>query len=199
MAKYKFGCLMLKANKEAMHMTVLHLIVEKEDLYESDDKSEYGFENDPHVTILFGFHDDGSKEYPIRVFGEECLNKASIDIKIKKASVFTNDEFDVLKLDVESSQLEKINKHYATNYAHTNTFDYHPHMTLAYLKSGTGAKYAKLVNVKLKELKLIGKELSCDELIYSRPNHKKTKKKMQLKETIQILKFTDFKNTLDRL
>lgn len=198
MAKYEFGCLMLQVSKEAVHMKELHSIIEKADLYESDDKTEYGFENDPHVTILFGFHDDETKEYTIRIFGEECLNSGHVNIEIKKASLFSNDKYDVLKLDIGGDELKQINKHYSLNYAHTNTFDYHPHMTLAYLKAGTGAKYAKLINSKLKELKLIGKELSCDELIYSRPNNKKIKKKMQLKESLYIKSFIEFVNTLDR-
>jgi 2'-5' RNA ligase len=68
----------------------------------------------------------------------------------------------VLKFDVESEDLNKLNKVFS-DYPNTNKFpDYHPHCTIAYLKSGKAAKYIK----KAKDL--VNMDIKPDKIVYSK-------------------------------
>ena len=120
------------------------MIIE-DDLYTEEDDDSYGRETEPHVTILYGLHEE-IEDKDIEVDIKE-IKTPKIDFK--NISSFNNDKFDVLKFDVESKDLTKLNKIFA-KYPNTNKFpDDHPHCTIAYLKSGKAAEYIK----KAKDLK----------------------------------------------
>ncbi len=97
-----------------------------------------GREPDVHVTVKYGLHDhDPFTVRPIvRGFGP-------IKIILGDTSIFENDKEDVVKISVTSDKLIKLNKLVSDNLEHTNTHpDYIPHVTLAYVKPGTGKAYA---------------------------------------------------------
>ena len=154
----KYGCLMTQLDiplwKDIVGM------IDPEDVYNEDD---LGIEENPHVTILFGLHTDtvDPKEM-VSKMGE--INK--IPMKIVGLSSFedTNRPYDVVKFDVESDELRNLNQK-VKEYPHTNEFDYNPHLTVAYVKKGTGIKYHGDLN---KHAEVIG-----DRLVYSHPSGKK--------------------------
>ena len=114
-------------------------IINKEDLY---DEEGYGIEPDPHVTILYGFHDEVTAE---EVFDLYKLNMPlkPIELRIKGINIFETLEFDVVKFDVESDILRKAHD-IMKDLPNTEDFpDYHPHITIAYVKKGEGKKYVK--------------------------------------------------------
>ena len=99
-----------------------------------------GREDKPHVTVLYGLHGvDAGKARRV------LANEPPITVTFGKTSYFSNSESDsgdVLKVDVESDDLRRLNKRLA-KLPHTNTHaGYAPHATIAYLKPGTGKKYA---------------------------------------------------------
>ena len=98
-----------------------------------------GREMNPHITVLYGIHTDvpdKDVEDLIETIKEPLIEFGSI-------TSFTNDDFDVLKFDIESSDLVKLNKLFK-KLPHTCQFpNYHPHCTIAYLKKGTAKKYIK--------------------------------------------------------
>jgi 2'-5' RNA ligase/GNAT superfamily N-acetyltransferase len=100
------------------------------------DLAEKGLETDPHITIKFGLHTQNPVDVISRIgdFGQ-------VSITIGSSSIFEADEYDVVKLDVEGESLINLNK-IASSLPHTSTHkDYHPHITIGYVKKGAGKKY----------------------------------------------------------
>ena len=98
-----------------------------------------GLEDNTHVTILYGLH-DGVKPDAVK----SCISEIQ-KVKLKGLSVFECKDFDVLKFDVEAPGLIESNAKLRDTVPYTNKFtDYKPHVTVAYLKAGTGSKYASM-------------------------------------------------------
>jgi hypothetical protein len=76
--------------------------------------------------------------------------------------------YDVLKFDVNGPNLHDANGE-LRKFPHTNNFpDYHPHLTIAYLKPGMGPRYVrKLTNMNYM--------LKPTHGIYSHPSGEKTR------------------------
>lgn len=171
----KFGCLMLQVPAvQIPHYAELLAAFEAKDLYESDEPGDFGIEYDPHVTVLYGYHDDGSAAYPGKVMkaAKSLLTGPSIPLTLTGISTFDNEKFDVVKFDVRSAGLTKLNKALAEKFEHTNDYDYHPHLTLAYVKPGKGKEYAE----KLWKMVAAAKDqvlLRGTKLMYSRPTGEK--------------------------
>jgi hypothetical protein len=80
-----------------------------------------------------------------------------------------------LKFDIKGDNLHETNAD-LQQYPFTSNFpDYHPHMTIAYLKPGTGKRYVKM-------LKGIEYDLLPQYAIYSKPDGEKDKIKIKVKE-----------------
>lgn len=167
---YSYGCIMGYFDEDPMvHVTAdtEDYNVKDEDIYDNEDK-EYGREIEPHVTILYGLHDDEIEEEDVIEFLK--VLKMPI-VKFNDISCFTNDEYDVLKWDVEKTDLEPINKLTCKLFPFTNKYpDYHPHCTIAYLKPGMGEKYSgspnNIVNLKVKQWvysQANGRKIAIDE------------------------------------
>ena len=114
-----------------------------------DDLAEDGREQNPHITIKFGLHSNDAEEVRTAI-----QDLSPVAIQIGKASVFPGKRddngkplYEVVKLEVESEALHKLNEQVSDKLEHTDTHpDYKPHITLAYVKPGLGEYYAKRVN-----------------------------------------------------
>jgi 2'-5' RNA ligase len=142
-------------------------IVDEKDLYVSEDedsKDQYGYEKEKHTTILYGFHDykDIAKDIKEYLIPLEDLD----DIEMKDVSIFENEKYDVVKIDVKSNKLNKLNKAMTDNFEYTTEHKtYHAHMTVAYVKKGEGKKY---------EQELDEDALKPIKYVYSDPDRKHT-------------------------
>lgn len=156
--KREYGCLMVYLDFETERWKELQGMIDKDDLYSEEGDSGYGLENEPHVTILYGLHGD-IEDKDI----EEDIDKITTpEVKVKNISKFDNDKFDVLKFDIDSKDLGELNKTFA-EYPNTNKFpDYHPHMTIGYLKKGKADEYIK----KLKDFTDI--KITPSKIVYSK-------------------------------
>lgn len=142
---YDKGCVMLYFNFPMMDK--IHNTINPNDIYEEDGDNTYGIEDEPHVTLLYGLNPkvklNQVKEVIKDINFGQCI--------LHNASLFEND-YDVLKFDVKGDGLHKCNTE-LKNLPHENSYPtYHPHMTIAYLKKGTGKKYCD--NMKGQEYKL---------------------------------------------
>lgn len=141
--KYSFGAIMLKVPRNDEWNNVLKEIDEEDVYYNEEAPGRFGVEKRTHITVLYGTHDS---EIELEDIKETILNRNPINIKMTDISLFENENFDVLKFDIESEDLVKFNKELTDKYPHTNDHgEYHPHATIAYLKSGTGKKYIKKI------------------------------------------------------
>ena len=156
--KYEYGCVMVYLDVNKEDWGVLESMIDKKDLYLGKDGDRgYGFENEPHVTLLYGLHAD----IPLGEI-EEVINKMKRPkLKMGKVSSFNNPEFGVLKFDVESKDLHGENKK-LTEFPHTTSYpDYHPHATIAYIKPD---KIGEYVN-KFKDIKPV--DVVVEKIVYS--------------------------------
>lgn len=170
-----YGCIMMDSTNISdwkKHTS----IIKKEDIYIDPNDDSYGIEDNPHITILYGIHED---ETDIKEIVEDIKKTIKqITVTIDNISIFENEKFDVVKYDVPvTKELKKYREYFINKYPNTQTYkDYHPHMTIAYVKPGTGKKYIQ----KLKE----SFEITFDKGIYS--YHKNSKDNFLKKERKEI-------------
>ena len=128
--------------------------------------ADFGIEDEPHITCQYGFHGDVTPE-EITDFVSKI--KKPIEIELGEISRFDNDEYDVIKVDVNSKDLrdlsDKIREHFKDRLEITFP-NYHPHMTLAYVQKGT------LPHIDGDSM-FSGKNHTFDEFVYSDANEEK--------------------------
>lgn len=165
--KHEYGCVMIYL--KFPEIKELHKEIDEEDIYIDDEDDSFGLEKDPHTTLLFGLHDEVTTEDVKKVVNEFKFDEC----KVYNVSLFESEKYDVLKFDVSGDNLTKCNKSLA-KFPHTNDFpDYHPHLTIGYIKPGKGKKYVK----KFKNNEF---SLEPNHIVYSKPDG--TKDNIKLKK-----------------
>jgi len=91
---------------------------------------------------LYGLHEGVSTDEVVAV-----LDKYSFpELDAHNASLFENEKYDVLKFDIAGKSIHEANAD-LKQYPFTSDFpDYHPHMTIAYLKPGKGKRWANMLD-----------------------------------------------------
>ena len=110
-----------------------------DELYIDPEDPSSGREDEPHVTVRYGIDTADAADVSPAFEG-----LAPITVKLGKVSIFTPDEkYDVVKIDIESPDLQAANKRVGETVALPGeTYkDYKPHATIAYVKKGEGEKY----------------------------------------------------------
>ena len=108
--------------------------IDPEDLYEKE--AENGLEKEPHITVKYGLTTNDVADVKDRLEKEKGGSG-----HIGSSSIFEVDEYDVVKVTVESEDLLRIHTK-LNELPHEDSHpDYQAHATLAYVKSGTGKKY----------------------------------------------------------
>lgn len=165
----KLGCLMLYFAFSDWSQFIRKMIKE-EDIYSNEDEdtdkvNNYGFENEAHCTVLFGFHHYEGIVQKIKEYLPEL--EYIDDIMRGNITLFEQEKYDVIKFDLHSEKLKDLNEKFKENFEYTNEFlDYKPHMTIAYVKKGEGAKYFK---ENLKQIPLFP-----NKFVYSDHEHNQT-------------------------
>lgn len=164
----KFGCVMVFFDYDKKDWKSFQDIIDTDDLYTPEGEKGFGKEKDPHVTILYGLH----KTVPDKDIEEVIETIKSPRIKMGKVSFFENPKFDVLKFDIESEDLHKLNKEFS-KFPYTSDFpDYHPHCTIAYIKKGKAKEYVKELNDKAKI------KFESEKVVYSKADGEKKNYKL---------------------
>lgn len=132
-----------------------------------EDLAEKGREDAPHITVKFGLHD--SDPETVRKIIEA---EPPITATLGKTSFFpadpNNGNSDVLKVDVTSPDLTRLNEKIAEAVKTTDTHpEYTPHVTIAYLKPGKGKDYDG-------DTSLAGQKITFDSLVFSGADGKET-------------------------
>ena len=165
---YDKGCVMLFF--DFPEMKELQEDIDEDDLYTEPEDDSYGLEDEPHCTILYGLE----PEVELKDIKGVVKQFTYSPLIAHKASLFKNDKYDVLKMDIgyvnpdeENRFLHDCNKELKTLPFESSFPNYHPHMTIAYLKSGKGDKYVKLL--KDKEF-----EIEPENIVFSETDGTKT-------------------------
>lgn len=169
-SKYEYGCVMLYFKFPELFEFKKH--IDNKDIYTEEGDKTYGLEDEPHCTLLYGLHEEVTLDEVKGVLNSYTFGPDPL--KLYNISIFENEKYDVLKFDVEGKILHEINKE-LKQFPFTSNFpDYHPHLTIGYLKPGMGKKYINIF--KNKEHNLIP-----EYGIYSQPDGTKTKIKINIK------------------
>jgi 2'-5' RNA ligase len=161
----RYGCVMLFAKIPDWNK-LIHRLVRVEDIYD-DETGDYGFEEDPHITLLYGIHDD--KLIDKSIIYNKIENISEMKIIVKEINIFSNDDspYDVVKFDITpTKKLLSLRKEFEEDLPNTQSFpDYHPHVTIAYVKKGKGNKYKRILKKGIK--------FTFDRGVYSTPDYRK--------------------------
>jgi 2'-5' RNA ligase len=96
-----------------------------------------GREGNIHVTVKYGLHQHDP--FALRPF---LIDRDHIEIILRDISFFESNDYDVVKINIESPGLIVFNKQLSDHFDHTDTHpDYNPHVTIAYVQKGKGKKY----------------------------------------------------------
>jgi hypothetical protein len=157
---YDYGCVMVEV--PVSNWNEITSIINKDDLYEVEGEN-YGIQDNPHLTLLYGLKPNITKEQVEQVL-EKSVDGEKIEIEIENIGLFENDNFDVVKFNIKKTeQLQKLFNS-LSELPNENTFpDYNPHMTIAYVKKGLGKKYTKTYSHKV----------SSNDICYSMANGEK--------------------------
>jgi len=161
----EYGCAML--GLDISNWNNITSMIEKDDIY---DKEGYNIEKEPHVTLLYGFKENVKANDVFDIF-KAISSIEPFQIIVTGISYFENEEFDVVKLDVElTKNLKRLNRYmkelpYEKSVQFGSKDNYIPHITIAYVKKGTGKKYKKIFDEKI--------YLVANKLVYSDKNKNK--------------------------
>lgn len=109
------------------------------DLFQSSlpDDVVMRLEDTPHVTVKYGIRTDRP-----RLVEMLLRDNAPVKIQLGPTNIFTSDEYDVVYAEVYSPDLVRMNQEIAMSLSVADTHTgYVPHLTLAYLRPGTGVQY----------------------------------------------------------
>ena len=124
-----------------------------------------GIEHESHVTAKFGLH----FQTPSKRLREVLKDFGPVSLTFGKTSLFSNEDADVLKVDIDSPDLHKLNRLISRVIPTHDTHPrYIPHCTVAYLKPGHGKRYVG-------DTRLAGQKITVDSLTFSgRKGHRET-------------------------
>lgn len=170
---YQYGCVMVEI--PVSNWKEITSSIEKEDIYEEEGDSTYGIQNNPHLTLLYGLHDTVTPDMVKSVFENFTDN---INIVVDGIDIFENEKFDVVKFNVKPDGVLQYLHDELSKFPNSDQYpDYKPHITIAYVKKGTGKKY---VNPDYKyEVK------NVDKITYSMPSGEKVKFDYRINESLK--------------
>jgi hypothetical protein len=162
---YAYGCVMLYFSFD--ELTEIQSLIKTKDVYIDPEDDSFGLEDEPHTTLLFGLHEEVTKEQV-----EGVLDKFTYSTcKVFNPSIFEGKLYDVLKFEVRGDYLQETHDE-LKKFPHTLTHPkYNPHLTIGYITKGRGQYYADL----LKKHKFNEYWLAPQYAVYSTPNNGKHK------------------------
>ena len=142
------GCLMAQVDaKYAPRILKLGRTVIPENLlYTDPNDPTYGYDDEPHCTIKYGFEPDLNKMEVAKIL----KGIKPFKIVLKSLNQFQNENYDVIKFEVQRCPTLTELRRRCDGYPNSDNYpDYNPHMTLAYVKKGTFPHIRENLNIAL--------------------------------------------------
>lgn len=135
----KYGCIMMDA--DIKNWSEYHTSgIDKDDVYLKPYDDSYGLEENPHVTILFGVHEE--EVDPQRMADMIEYYMKPVTVTIKEIDIFPGAEYDVVKYNLPLTGKLQGYRDIFLQIPNTQDFPkFEPHMTIAYVNPGAGKKY----------------------------------------------------------
>lgn len=138
-SEYQYGCVMIEV--PVSNWDEITSSIDSKDIYTESDDSTYGIQSNPHLTLLYGLHDNVTLEQVKSVFDNF---DGDINIEVNGIDIFENEKFDVVKFNVNPQGSLQYLFDELSKLPNSNQFsDYKPHITIGYVNKGTGKKYVK--------------------------------------------------------
>lgn len=115
-------------------------------LYTDPNDPTYGYDNEPHVTLKYGFEPDLGKMDVARIL----KGTSPFNVILKALNLFENDKYDVVKFEVQKCPILTEIRRRCDGYPNSDSYpNYKPHMTLAYVKKGSFPFKRENLNIAL--------------------------------------------------
>lgn len=102
-------------------------------------EAENGREGEPHITVLYGLTEPTPGPCLSDILSEFPMFRVDFGV----TSIFENEKYDVVKLDIESPLLRVLHAQLKAGCSNEYKWpDYKPHCTLAYVQPGQGKHFA---------------------------------------------------------
>jgi DNA polymerase III epsilon subunit-like protein len=135
---YEFGCVMVDV--PVKNWNEITQFIDSDDVYTVSGNDTYGIQDRPHLTLLYGTH----KEVESKQVESLLKGIKPFSIEIDGVDIFENEDYDVVKFNIKKSDILQSMFDKLSSLPNSNKFkDYKPHITIAYVKKGTGKKYIK--------------------------------------------------------
>ncbi len=135
---YEFGCVMIDV--PVKNWNEITQFIDNDDIYTVSGNNTYGVQDKPHLTLLYGTH----KEVESKQVESLLKDIKPFSIDIDGVDIFENEDYDVVKFNIKKSDILQSMFDKLSSLPNSNSFkDYKPHITIAYVKKGTGKKYIK--------------------------------------------------------
>ena len=132
-----YGLQVLKVGRRAIPSSIL---------YTDPEDPTYGYDNEPHVTLKYGFEPDLDRN----AIAEILKGTKPFNVVLTSLNQFQNEKYDVVKFEVQKCPILTELRRRCDGYPNTDSYpDYKPHMTLAYVKKGTFPHIRKNLNIAL--------------------------------------------------
>lgn len=118
----------------------LHKDIKQEEIFD-DDSNDYGLEKESHVTLVPCLDNETDLE-KLKSYLKDLSEYKAVLTDISK---FECEDYDVLKCNVVSQNLNETNKNILKDFESYSEYkdNYHPHLTVAYMKKGMADKYLR--------------------------------------------------------
>lgn len=112
-----------------------------------NDLAEGGLEDRPHVTILYGLElgeEESSPELARKLRGV-LADAGEVQATVGGIEIFEGEDSDVIVQRLQSQELQNLHERIRDSLPNEQTYpDYKPHITIGYVRKGTGEKYRNL-------------------------------------------------------